>query len=251
MPHVWAEARTSRVAVRSVPTDQDLFLRQCSLKRAPAGRAAAHTPTRVPSSPRERRSPLERTRHLTNASHGRRDLRPSRPEHAPDRQQISSLGTPRAENATMPPKKIAPYLVFAGDMRDKCRAELVAAGNPNPRWATSPNASEKSGKSSTRRPSRCAPPAPPASAPSRSNRAPPRASSREWKRSSHPSPSISPQAYKDRAEATNAEAAREYAEKVEAGEIDEAAEEDGDAAPDTSLSLLAFPRSRQAHHEAR
>ena len=30
----------------------------------------------------------------------------------------------------MPPKKIAPYLVFAGDMRDKCRAELVAAGNP-------------------------------------------------------------------------------------------------------------------------
>ena len=79
----------------------------------------------------------------------------------------------------------------------------------------------------------------------------PRASSLEWKRSSHPSPSISPQAYKDRAEATNAEAAREYAEKVEAGEIDEAAEEDGDAAPDTSLPLARVKRIMKLDKEVK
>jgi hypothetical protein len=30
------------------------------------------------------------------------------------------------------PRKLAPYLVFAGDMRAVARSELVAAGNPKP-----------------------------------------------------------------------------------------------------------------------
>ena len=106
--------------------------------------------------------------------HGRRDLRPSRPEHAPDRQQISSLGTPRAENATMPPKKIAPYLVFAGDMRDKCRAELVAAGNPKPAMGDIAKRVGEKWKELDEETKQVRAPAPPASAPSRSNRAPPR-----------------------------------------------------------------------------
>ena len=143
----------------------------------------------------------------------------------------------------MPPKKIAPYLVFAGDMRDKCRAELVAAGNPKPAMGDIAKRVGEKGKSSTRRPSRCAPcPTRVRAVPFKSSTSP-RASSREWETLIAPSPSISPQAYKDRAEATNAEAAREYAEKVEAGEIDEAAEEDGDAAPDTSLPLVASSAS--------
>ena len=152
----------------------------------------------------------------------------------------------------MPPKKIAPYLVFAGDMRDKCRAELVAAGNPKPAMGDIAKRVGEKWKELDEETKQVRAPAPPASAPSRSNRAPPRAPPLgEWKRSSHPSPSISPQAYKDRAEATNAEAAREYAEKVEAGEIDEAAEEDGDAAPDTSLPLARVKRIMKLDKEVK
>ena len=57
--------------------------------------------------------------------------------------------------------------------------------------------------------------------------------------------------YKDRAEATNAEAAREYAEKVEAGEIDEAADDGDDAAPDTSLPLARVKRIMKLDKEVK
>ena len=148
----------------------------------------------------------------------------------------------------MPPKKIAPYLVFAGDMRDKCRAELVAAGNPKPAMGDIAKRVGEKWKELDEETKQVRAPCPTRvrAVPFKSSTSP-RASSREWKRSSHPSPSISPQAYKDRAEATNAEAAR--ANTPRRWRLARLTRRRRRTA--TPRQTPPSPRSRQAHHEAR
>ena len=45
----------------------------------------------------------------------------------------------------MGPKKIAAYLVFAGEMREPTKAEPIAAGDAKPGMETSPSAWARSG----------------------------------------------------------------------------------------------------------
>ena len=113
----------------------------------------------------------------------------------------------------MGPKKIAAYLVFAGEMREPAKAELVALGDPKPGMG---DIAKRVGE--------------------------------KWKLLSEDEKA----AYKTKAETINAENEREYAAKVASGEIVEGGEEEKeDAEPDLSLPLARVKRIMRLDKEVK
>jgi len=103
------------------------------------------------------------------------------------------------------PRKLAPYLVFAGDMRAVARSELVAAGNPKP---TMGEIAKTVGE--------------------------------KWKQLDDDEK----QAYKDKAEASNAVAVQLHAERVEAEGGEEGGDGDGDGGDDGDGTNVSLPLAR-------
>ena len=113
----------------------------------------------------------------------------------------------------MGPKKIAAYLVFAGEMREPTKAELIAAGDAKPGMG---DIAKRVGE--------------------------------KWKLLSEDEKA----AYKTKAETINAENEREYAAKVASGEIVEGGEDDkDDAEPDLSLPLARVKRIMRLDKEVK
>ena len=113
----------------------------------------------------------------------------------------------------MGPKKIAAYLVFAGEMREPAKAELVALGDEKPGMG---DIAKRVGE--------------------------------KWKLLSEDEKA----AYKTKAETINAENEREYAAKVASGEIVEGGEDDkDDAEPDLSLPLARVKRIMRLDKEVK
>ena len=113
----------------------------------------------------------------------------------------------------MGPKKIAAYLVFAGEMREPTKAELIAAGDAKPGMG---DIAKRVGE--------------------------------KWKLLSEDEKA----AYKTKAETINAENEREYAAKVASGEIVEGGEDDKeDAEPDLSLPLARVKRIMRLDKEVK
>ena len=113
----------------------------------------------------------------------------------------------------MGPKKIAAYLVFAGEMREPTKAELIAAGDAKPGMG---DIAKRVGE--------------------------------KWKLLSEDEKA----AYKTKAETINAENEREYAAKIASGEIVEGGEDDKeDAEPDLSLPLARVKRIMRLDKEVK
>lgn len=113
----------------------------------------------------------------------------------------------------MGPKKIAAYLVFAGEMREPAKAELVAGGDPKPGMG---DIAKKVGE--------------------------------KWKSMTDEQKNE----YKTKADAINAENEKEYQAKVASGEIDEAAEgEKDDGEVDLSLPLARVKRIMRLDKEVK
>ena len=113
----------------------------------------------------------------------------------------------------MGPKKIAAYLVFAGEMREPTKAELIAAGDAKPGMG---DIAKRVGE--------------------------------KWKLLSEDEKA----AYKAKAETINAENEREYAAKIASGEIVEGGEDDKeDAEPDLSLPLARVKRIMRLDKEVK
>ena len=113
----------------------------------------------------------------------------------------------------MGPKKIAAYLVFAGEMREPTKAELIAAGDAKPGMG---DIAKRVGE--------------------------------KWKLLSEDEKA----AYKTKAETINAENEREYAAKIASGEIVEGGEDDkDDAEPDLSLPLARVKRIMRLDKEVK
>lgn len=113
----------------------------------------------------------------------------------------------------MGPKKIAAYLVFAGEMREPTKAELVAEGDAKPGMG---DIAKRVGE--------------------------------KWKLLSEDEKA----AYKTKAETINAENEREYAAKIASGEIVEGGEDDKDETePDLSLPLARVKRIMRLDKEVK
>ena len=113
----------------------------------------------------------------------------------------------------MGPKKIAAYLVFAGEMREPTKAELVAEGDAKPGMG---DIAKRVGE--------------------------------KWKLLSEDEKA----AYKQKAETINAENEREYAAKIASGEIVEGGEDDkDDNEPDLSLPLARVKRIMRLDKEVK